>query len=114
MKRVIKRIVVASCIVALIALPIACSDYAAAKKIAEEALEVKHETKKKAKPSPEEAIEMLKAGNSRFVDGIPAHPHINRARLVQAGKENQGDHAYATVLTCSDSRVPVELLLTQV
>ena len=29
-------------------------------------------------------------------------------RLIQAGKESQGDHAYATVITCSDSRVPVE------
>lgn len=35
---------------------------------------------------------------------------MDNARLIQAGKENQGDHAYATVITCSDSRVPVELI----
>ncbi len=65
---------------------------------------------KKAKPGPNEAIAMLKAGNARFVSGKAIHPHTNAARLVLAGKENQGDHAYATVITCSDSRVPVEIL----
>lgn len=60
------------------------------------------------KPSPEEAIAMLKDGNKRFVEGKSKHPHSDAARLAQAGRENQGDHAYATVITCSDSRVPVE------
>ena len=62
------------------------------------------------KPSPSEAIEMLKVGNKRFVEGVADHPHTDSARLTQAGKENQGDHAYATVITCSDSRVPVEYI----
>lgn len=135
MNRVIKLIIAAGCIFSLIAFPVACGgDDAAEHKapvkkaeakpevkhevkpevkpeaVPETAPEAKHEAKKKAKPGPDKAIEMLKAGNARFVDGIPNHPHINRARLVQAGKENQGDHAYATVITCSDSRVPVELL----
>ena len=63
-----------------------------------------------AKPSPDEAIAMLKAGNARFVSGQSQHPNIDAARLIQAGTEDQGDHAYATVITCSDSRVPVELI----
>ena len=62
------------------------------------------------KPSPHDAIAMLKAGNKRFVEGMSEHPHTDSARLIQAGKENQGDHAYATVITCSDSRVPVEYI----
>ena len=62
------------------------------------------------KPSPDEAIAMLKEGNKRFVEGKAKHPHSDSARLSQAGKEDQGDHAYATVITCSDSRVPVELV----
>ncbi len=62
------------------------------------------------KPSPDEAIAMLKDGNKRFVEGTSKHPHTDAARLAQCGKENQGDHAYATVITCSDSRVPVERL----
>jgi carbonic anhydrase len=62
------------------------------------------------KPSPDSAIAMLKDGNKRFVEGKSKHPHTDAARLKQAGTENQGDHAYATVITCSDSRVPVELV----
>jgi len=63
---------------------------------------------KAAKPSPDAALEMLKGGNARFISGKSNHPHSDAKRLIQAGKENQGDHAYATVITCSDSRVPVE------
>ncbi|MCP4219424.1 MAG: carbonic anhydrase [bacterium] len=62
------------------------------------------------KPSPREVIKMLKEGNTRFYKGKSLHPHMDIERLKQAGSENQGDHAYATVITCSDSRVPVELL----
>jgi carbonic anhydrase len=60
------------------------------------------------KPSPKEVIGLLKEGNDRFVQGKSLHPHTNRERLKQAGVEDQGDHAFATVITCSDSRVPVE------
>jgi len=62
------------------------------------------------KPAPDQVIQMLKEGNQRFYTGKATYPHTNAARLAQAGTENQGDHAYATVLTCSDSRVPVELI----
>lgn len=62
------------------------------------------------KPTPDDAINMLKEGNLRFVGGTSKHPHLNVERLTQAGSENQGDHAYATVITCSDSRVPVEAI----
>ena len=68
------------------------------------------EAKKANKPSPDKVLEMLKEGNKRFVEGKALRPHADAARLAQAGHENQGDHAYATVITCSDSRVPVEIL----
>ena len=45
-----------------------------------------------------------------FIQANRLTPHLGPARFYQAGTENQGDHAYATVITCSDSRVPVELL----
>ncbi len=62
------------------------------------------------KPTPSQCVELLKEGNRRFVSGDSIHPHSDNKRLIQAGKENQGNHAYATVITCSDSRVPVERL----
>ncbi len=62
------------------------------------------------KPAPDKCIELLKQGNERFASGKAARPHADAARLKQAGSENQGDHAYATVLSCSDSRVPVEMI----
>ena len=65
---------------------------------------------KAQKPSPDKGITMLKEGNGRFVAGKSKHPHSDAKRLIQAGKEDQGKHAYATVITCSDSRVPVERL----
>lgn len=93
MKRIMNVFVIGCCLLALTVVPAAASGKAAAKK-----------------PSPDEAIAMLKAGNARFVEGKAQHPHADAARLHQAGTENQGDHAYATVITCSDSRVPVEMI----
>lgn len=62
------------------------------------------------KPSPSKAITMLHQGNERFVKGKSIHPRMDKERLELAGSQNQGDYAYATVITCSDSRVPVELI----
>lgn len=62
------------------------------------------------KPSPLEVLRMMQKGNMRFSSGKPTYPNQNAMRLKMAGKENQGDYAYATVITCSDSRVPVELI----
>ena len=63
-----------------------------------------------SKPSPDEVIGMLREGNQRFYSGKATYPHTNAARLRLAGKEDQGKYAYATIITCSDSRVPVELV----
>jgi carbonic anhydrase len=62
------------------------------------------------KPSPTKVIQMLQAGNQRFYEGKSTHPHIDKERLKLAGEANQACCAYATVITCSDSRVPVELI----
>lgn len=70
---------------------------------------------RRTKPSPREVLRILEEGNRRFAAGKPRHPHpsVHAARLAQAGSEDQADHAIATVLGCSDSRVPVELLFDQ-
>jgi carbonic anhydrase len=90
MKKVFKSLALGCCILAFSAFQAAASETAV------------------QKPSPDEVIKMLKEGNERFVSGKSAHPHSDSARLIQAGKEDQGNHAYATVISCSDSRVPVE------
>ncbi len=91
-KRILKSVITAGCLLALTCGPVLAR------------------SSKAAKPSPDVAIAMLKAGNARFITGKSTYPHSDFARLAQAGTEDQGDHAYATVITCSDSRVPVELL----
>lgn len=62
------------------------------------------------KPAPEEALQRLKKGNVRFIMGESTFPHLSKERLVQAASENQADHAFATIVSGSDSRVPVELI----
>lgn len=62
------------------------------------------------KPSPQEVLRMLEEGNKRFAAGESTHPHAGETRLHLAEHESQNDHAIATVLGCSDSRVPVELI----
>lgn len=56
------------------------------------------------KPSPDQVVQMLTQGNQRFLQGSSRHPHTDGTRLAQAGTQNQGDHAFATVITCSDSK----------
>lgn len=63
-----------------------------------------------AKPSPEQALGQLLAGNARFAAGQTQAPNRDQARTALAATANQGDHALATVLSCSDARVPVELI----
>jgi carbonic anhydrase len=61
--------------------------------------------------SPDEALKMLKDGNARYLEGKATHPHQDAARRgLTAG---QGQHPFATLLSCSDSRVPVELIFDQ-
>lgn len=65
------------------------------------------------KPKPMEVLQALTKGNQRFMSGQSIHPRMDAARLAQAGRESQADHAKATIISCSDSRVPVELVFDQ-
>jgi len=62
------------------------------------------------KIAPDAALQQLKDGNARFIAGKSTHPNADAARIIQADKEDQGKYAFATILSCSDSRVPVELI----
>jgi len=55
----------------------------------------------------DEALERLRAGNERFLEGRARFATIQREVLAELAK---GQQPYATVLGCSDSRVPPELL----
>jgi carbonic anhydrase len=55
----------------------------------------------------DEALQRLIAGNERFVLGEARFPTVQKEVLAALAK---GQHPYATVLGCSDSRVPPELI----
>ena len=57
--------------------------------------------------SPDQALEQLIAGNARFRRGEACSPTIQRDILVHLAR---GQAPFATILGCSDSRVPPELI----
>lgn len=64
-----------------------------------------------APASPAAAILALKEGNERFVAGRSAHGNLDLARIRDTSEN--GQHPFATIIGCSDSRVPIELVLDQ-
>lgn len=68
-------------------------------------------TKAPDAPSPDEALQSLTSGNLRFALGSLQHPHQDGPRRSET--VSGGQHPFATVLSCSDSRGPVELLFDQ-
>ncbi len=61
--------------------------------------------------SADEALKILQDGNARYLEGKPRYPHQGpERRALTAG---QGQHPLAALLSCSDSRVPVELIFDQ-
>jgi len=57
--------------------------------------------------SADEALARLMEGNARFLRGEPLTSHMQREILADLVK---GQHPFATILSCSDSRVPPELV----
>lgn len=55
----------------------------------------------------DEALARLKAGNERFVNGQARFPTVQKDVLADLAR---GQQPYATILGCSDSRVPPELV----
>ena len=59
--------------------------------------------------TPTMAIELLKEGNSRFVNNLK----VNRNLLQQANETSDGQHPFAVILSCIDSRTSAELIFDQ-
>jgi carbonic anhydrase len=57
-----------------------------------------------------QALQMLKDGNQRFIDGKSIHPHSDFERIKEVAK---GQKPFVTINSCSDSRVPPELIFDQ-
>ena len=58
----------------------------------------------------DEALKRLVEGNKRFVGGKPRHPNQGARRR---GEVARGQHPFAVVLGCADSRVPPEVVFDQ-
>ncbi|MEO5378907.1 MAG: carbonic anhydrase [Magnetococcus sp. DMHC-6] len=59
-----------------------------------------------AEISPEQALQLLKEGNARFLAGKPERPNLTLERIEETF--SKGQHPFVTIVSCSDSRVPVE------
>ncbi len=57
------------------------------------------------------SLQRLREGNERFVAGQATHPNQTFERRQETA--NKGQKPFATILACSDSRVPVEVIFDQ-
>ena len=60
--------------------------------------------------APSEAISKLKEGNGRYTSGNPQHPGQTTERRTELAKTQ---HPFAGIVSCSDSRVPPEIIFDQ-
>ncbi len=61
------------------------------------------------KISPTQALQLLREGNSRFVSNLK----FNRNLLQQVNETMEGQHPFAVILSCIDSRTSTELVFDQ-
>ena len=59
--------------------------------------------------TPSMALDLLKEGNKRFINNL----RINRNLLQQANETSEGQHPFAVILSCIDSRTSAELIFDQ-
>lgn len=64
-----------------------------------------------ASPTAKEALEKLKSGNTRYLSGISSVPRVDAQRREETA--TRGQRPIATVLGCSDARVPPEIVFDQ-
>lgn len=59
--------------------------------------------------TPSQALDLLKEGNKRFMTNLK----VNRNLLQQANETSDGQHPFAVILSCIDSRTSAELIFDQ-
>lgn len=59
--------------------------------------------------TPSMALELLQEGNKRFINNLK----VNRNLLQQANETSDGQHPFAVILSCIDSRTSAELIFDQ-
>ena len=59
--------------------------------------------------TPAMPLDLLKEGNKRFVNNLK----VNRNLLQQANETSDGQHPFAVILSCIDSRTSAELIFDQ-
>jgi carbonic anhydrase len=59
--------------------------------------------------TPAMALDLLKEGNKRFTNNLK----VNRNLLQQANETSDGQHPFAVILSCIDSRTSAELIFDQ-
>lgn len=59
--------------------------------------------------TPSVALHLLQEGNKRFMNNLK----VNRNLLQQANETSDGQHPFAVILSCIDSRTSVELIFDQ-
>ena len=59
--------------------------------------------------TPRKALEILKDGNTRFINNLKAHRNL----LEQVNDTRDGQWPFATILSCIDSRTSAELIFDQ-
>ncbi|MEJ7587829.1 MAG: carbonic anhydrase family protein [Ferruginibacter sp.] len=59
--------------------------------------------------TPSRALELLTEGNKRFINNLK----VNRNLLQQANETSDGQHPFAVILSCIDSRTSAELIFDQ-
>ncbi|MGC4886517.1 carbonic anhydrase [Micromonospora sp. DT227] len=57
--------------------------------------------------TPDEALAELRAGNHRFVTGVPQHPNQDAGHRAAVA---EGQHPFAVIVGCSDSRLAAEII----
>ena len=68
-----------------------------------------HTSETLATMTPQKALQFLKEGNERFVNNLK----LNRNLLDQVQYYKHGQHPFAIVLSCMDSRTSAELIFDQ-